>query len=117
VKRLMLLGIVAVALASCIPAIPHPRVSRELAVPEPPDVAYVRALKATMAVGGLIHQQDPQLHLIHAQVQGAVNLNVLITPQGTGSLVAVTHQVAPTHIVYGPVTLADDFLTTYQQQR
>ena len=115
-RRRLLLASVLLALTGCIPPISHPRASRTLTVPEPPDVAYGRALKATMALGGVIVQHDPHLHMIQARVQNAVQLNVIITPHGTGSLVEATHQVESTQIVYGDVKLADDFLTAYQQQ-
>jgi hypothetical protein len=116
-QRCLILLTLLLTLASCLPVTPHPRVSRELVVPEPPEVAYGRAIKATMAVGELIAQQDPQRYLINAQVQGAVTLNVVITPQGTGSVLEVAYQVAPTHVVQGTITLAEDFLTAYQHQR
>ena len=47
-QRHLILLTLLLTLASCLPAIQPPRVSRELVVPEPPDVAYSRAVKATM---------------------------------------------------------------------
>src|SRR5712691_40193 len=98
-KRCFLLSLLVVLLAGCMPPMSHQPASRELVVPESPDVAYVRAIKATMAVGGAIQQQDRQLGLINAQVQRVVSLNVVITLEGTGTRVNVTGQVPPTHVL------------------
>ena len=116
-KYLLSLLTLALVCTACLPAINHLRVSREVEVPEAPAQAFARAVKATMAVQGQIHQQDPALGMINATVQQGVSLNVVITPQGTGSRIEVAHQVLATHIAYGPVTLADDWITAYQHQR
>jgi hypothetical protein len=106
------------ALGGCLPAITHPRVERTLDVPEAPSVAWPRAVKATMAVQGQIHQQDARLGMINASVQrGGVTLDVVITPQGSGSRIVVAHQVAPTHVSMGTVTLSDDWLAAYRRQQ
>jgi hypothetical protein len=115
--RTLALLILCGSLLGCMPAIHHPRVVRDFSVPEAPAVAYPKALRATMAVQGQIHQQAPALGLINATVQRAVSLNVSISPAGTGSHIEVAHQVAPTHIVSGTVTLVDDWIAAYQAQR
>src|SRR5262245_38757958 len=115
-KRLLSMLGLCLCLAGCIPAIDHPRVERTLDVPEPPAVAWAKAIKATMAVQGQIHYQDVQLGLINATVQKAVALNVALTPTGTGSHIVVDHQVAPTHIVMGTVTVTDDWIAAYRAQ-
>ena len=113
----LILGTLLLVCAGCVPPpIPHQPVRRELAVPESPDVAYVRAVKATMAVGGAIHQQDRQLRMINAQVQRVVTLNVLVTPEGSGARVNVTGQIPPTHALVGSFTLVDDWIAAYQHQ-
>jgi hypothetical protein len=109
--------ILAILLGGCLPAINHPRVERALDVPEAPSVAWPRAVKATMAVQGQIHQQDAQLGMINASVQrGGVTLDVVITPQGSGSHIVVAHQVAPTHVSVSTVTLSDDWVAAYRRQ-
>jgi hypothetical protein len=116
-RPLVFLCLVLLSLSACMPPISHPRVTRGLDVPEPPAQAFPRAVQATMAVQGQIHQQDATLGMINATVQQGVSLNVLVTPHGTGSHIAVAHQVAPTHVVVGTVTLVDDWIAAYQAGR
>ena len=115
-RHVAVVTLTALACTACMPQFTHPRITRELTVPEAPAVAYARAVKATMAVQAQIHQQDATLGMIHATVQQGITLNVVITPQGTGSHIEVAHQVLATHIVHGPVTLSDAWITAYQQQ-
>jgi hypothetical protein len=112
----LLLGIAWIALTGCAPAVSHPRVSRELIVPEAPPVAYRRAVEATMALGGTIVQQDAQLHMLQAFVGGTTSLNVSVTPHGAGSRVEVAHQLLPTYFAAPEGRLAEEFLAAYQRQ-
>jgi hypothetical protein len=115
---LLVVAIFALLHAGCLPAINHPRVERALDVPDGPGVVWPRAVKATMAVQGQIHQQDARLGMINASVQrGGVTLDVVITPQGSGSHIVVAHQVAPTHVSVGTVTLSDDWIAAYRAQQ
>ena len=120
-RRLLLVSLsvalVVLPLVGCLPAINHPRVERAMDVPDAPSVVWPRAVKATMAVQGQIHQQEATLGMINASVQrGGVTLDVVITPQGSGSRIVVAHQVAPTHVSVGTVTLSDDWLAAYRRQ-
>jgi hypothetical protein len=115
--RFLTLGILSLLLAGCIPAISHPPVSRTWSVPDAPDVAYRRVLRTTGALGGMIMQQDPQVRMLQAYVKGTSSLTVSVTPQGTGSEIALTEQVLPTYLTAGPVShLADEFIVSYHHQ-
>ena len=115
--RVPFLVLVVLLLSSCVPAIQHPRVTRELVVSQSPDIAYARALQAATAVGGIIVHTDTTGHLIQARVQNAATLVVVIRPQGAGSVIEATHHVDANQIAYGEVKLAQDFLDAYSSQR
>src|SRR5262245_60865651 len=113
-SRLSLL-VLLVVLAGCIPAIHHPQIERVLEVPESPQVAWRKAIQTTLDVHCQIHYQDVQLGRINATAQrGGVTLNILLTPQGSGSHLVVASQVAPTHI--GTSRLTEDWIAAYQRQ-
>lgn len=113
----LICGLLSLLVAGCIPAISHAPINRTFAVAEAPDVAYHRAVRTTGTLGGMIMQQDPQTRMLQAYVKGTSSLTISVTPLGTGSEIALTDQVLPTYLTAGAGShLADEFMTTYQQQ-
>jgi hypothetical protein len=116
-----LLGLAVLCLSSCtamdvgntVPFMAHPTTTKEMAVPEAPPRAYHRSITTIMAMGGTITHLQPDTHRISAVVNGAVALNVTITPAGDGSLVSASQHVSAMVMALAPVRVCDQFLAAY----
>lgn len=106
--------LLALTLAGCMSFARNAR--RELIVPDNPDQAYAKAVRATMAIAGAIGGQDPHLRIVSARIHNVIALNVTVTAQPTGAVVTVSEQTPTTHIALGPMTLVDDWIAAYQRQ-
>lgn len=101
----------------CVLGCGHGPVTGTLAVPDAPQVAYRKALRATQAVGGTIRSQDSATGTISATVSNVVPLNVSVQPQAGGSVVDVQSQVPANQVVIGHFSLVDDWLKAYGAQK
>lgn len=111
--RYLLLVLLSI-LVGC--AVMQPTMQQTLTVPEPPPVAFQKALKATGAVHATILQQDASLGMINATFGHKVALTVVIRPQGTGSVIEVAHQRAPDFLPAVPITKTQEWVVAYGQQ-
>lgn len=115
-RRLALLLLLVSSCTACALVQPH-LVTRPLAVPEPPAVAFPKALQATRDVHGAIERQEPTLGLIDARINQKVTLHIQVQPHGTGSAITVAQKIAPDFVTPVPVTAADDWVRAYQAPR
>ena len=94
----------------------HPLISRTLDVADPPDVAFARAVRVTMQMGGTLWHQDARSHTLQAFIDTKASLTIHVEPRGQGSRLQVMHQNLPTYFATGDDgTLSDQFLVLYTQ--
>ena len=98
-------------------ALTQPRVQRDLDVPEPPAIAFPRAMQATIAIQGTIHDHSKELGMISATVGNHVKLNVIIRPHGTGSHIEVAHEGARDIVYMQKITWVDTWLAAYHKEQ
>ena len=96
-----ILGLCLTSEASRRPAADTPAM-RQLRVQDHPDHVYGRAMRAALAIGAHLIQQNSQTRFLSAQLPHAVILHVVVTPKRWGALVDV-QGIAPPHGVVGSV--------------
>ncbi len=111
------LMIVLLLLQGCVTLTQPRRAHQQLTVPDAPALAYHKAMRATLALGGQVLSQDPTQQAISARLNKAVVLNVALTPQGTGTVLDVQATAEAGYILEHDVP--DDvkaFVAAYQKE-
>jgi hypothetical protein len=85
-RQLLLGGTLSLLLASCVTLTQSRSAQQSTMVTDVPDVAYAKATKAVIKMGGHITTQDTAKRVISARLNKAVVLGILLTPDGTGTL-------------------------------
>jgi len=112
-KRIVV--VLALMLGSCTALMSHEPITRRVSRPLAPDAMYSRATQALTQMGGTGLHSDRQGGVLSATVHHAVALTVVLTPDGTGTLMTVTGTLLGNKLAIGALTEVDDFVTLEAQ--
>lgn len=112
---LILLG--TLLLAGCVTLTPQ-TAQQQLRDPVAPDVAYNKATRVATKSSGQMTSQDPMKRVMSVRVDKAVVLGVILTPEGTGTLVDVRGTAEAGYILTKDIgQYVQEFLTAYRQEK
>jgi hypothetical protein len=109
---LLLLG-----LGGCVTLTQPRSATQRVLVQDTPAVAYQKAVRASLALGGQIPAYDPTQRSVSAKLDQAVTLSIALTPQGTGTVLDVQATAAAGYILTHDVPQdVQAFLAAYHRQ-
>jgi hypothetical protein len=109
-----LLGCAAQDIQNALPFVPKSTTTQTKTVPEAPAIAYDRSITAIRTIGGVVTQLQADTHRISAQLSGGgITFTVVVTPDGTGSVLTASQRVSVSHSAYLPVRVCDQFFAAY----